>query len=241
MRKLVAATCLCLCGATPCFADVVTDWNDKACAITASAGAGAAGHRLMAIVQVAVYDAVSSITGEGKPYLAVVDAPKTASIDAAVAAANRGALLALLPAEKPAIEAAYQAAMERIPAGAARDQGVQVGEKAAATAASIEAVFGASITAKYGLPSPVIELTASYTATWTIAISRWPPAPAPTLAVMAQAFSFQLVTTSAKQGVTPQSERKVAATSLRMDGLLGWGEAAPSCAAPAGRTSTLTR
>lgn len=132
MRKLSAVTCLAMLLAPACFADVVTDWNDKACAISASAGAGAGGHRLMAIVQVAVYDAVSSITGEGKPYLAVIDAPNGASVDAAVAAANRRTLLELLPAEKEKIESAYRTAIDKVPAGAARDQGIQVGEKAAA-------------------------------------------------------------------------------------------------------------
>src|SRR5437764_1445993 len=131
MRNLLAATCLSLFASTPCLADVITDWNDKACALSASAGPGAPGHRIMAIVQVAVYDAVSSITHEGKPYLAVVDAPRGASVDAAVAAANRKALLEMLPADKPAIEAAYPAALDKIPAGTSRDDGVAVGEKAA--------------------------------------------------------------------------------------------------------------
>src|SRR3954466_3433813 len=85
MRKLLSVSCLSLFATTPCFADVITDWNDKACALSASAGPGAPGHRIMAVVQVAVYDAVSSIRGEGKPYLAVVDAPRDASVDAAVA------------------------------------------------------------------------------------------------------------------------------------------------------------
>ena len=133
MRKLLAATCLSLLGAAPCFADVITDWNDRACALSASSGPGGPGHRIMAVVQVAVYDAVSSITREGKPYLAVIDAPRTASVDAAVAAANRTVLLEMLPADKAAVEAAYQSALDKIPAGTARDQGIEVGEKAATT------------------------------------------------------------------------------------------------------------
>ena len=81
MRKLLIASCLSL-AASSALADVITDWNERACALSASAGAGAPGHRIMAIVQVATYDAVSSITGEGKPYLSVIDAPKGASVDA---------------------------------------------------------------------------------------------------------------------------------------------------------------
>ena len=131
MRKSIAATCLSLFAVSPCFADVITDWNDKACTISTSMGPGGPGHRVMAIVQVAVYDAVSSITGEGKPYLAVVDAPRGASVEAAVAAANRKVLVEMLPGDKAAFEAVYQAALDKIPAGAARDDGVAVGEKAA--------------------------------------------------------------------------------------------------------------
>ena len=40
-------------------ADVITDWNDKACAIVGKAGAGATGHRLMAVVQVSVFEPVA--------------------------------------------------------------------------------------------------------------------------------------------------------------------------------------
>ena len=112
-------------------ADVVTDWNDKACAVVGKIGPGAPGHRLIAIVQVSVYDAVSSITGAYKPYLAKVEAPAGASVDAAIAAANRKTLLELVPADKDAIEAAYQAALAKIPEGAAKTDGIAVGEKAA--------------------------------------------------------------------------------------------------------------
>jgi PAP2 superfamily len=112
-------------------ADVIVDWNDKACAIVGKIGQGAPGHRLMAIVEVSVYEAVNSIEGRYTPYLAKVAAPAGASVDAAVAAANRTALSELVPAEKAAIEAAYQSALAAIPEGAAKADGIAVGEKAA--------------------------------------------------------------------------------------------------------------
>jgi hypothetical protein len=117
-------------------ADVVTDWNERACAIVASAGPGAPGHRMMAAVQVAVYDAVNAIDGKHASFLAHVDAPTGASIDAAVAAANRRTLLALIPSEEKAIEAAYQAAIAKIPEGQAKTDGIDVGEKTALAAAT---------------------------------------------------------------------------------------------------------
>src|SRR5258706_13265638 len=62
-------------------ADVITDWNDKACKIVAGVGAGAPGHRLMAIVQVSVFEAVNSIDPRYPPYMQKVAAPAGASVD----------------------------------------------------------------------------------------------------------------------------------------------------------------
>ena len=125
-------------------ADVITDWNDKACAIVGKAGAGAPGHRLMAVVQVAVFEAVNSIDPKYTPYMEKIAAPRGASIDAAVAAANRATLTELMPGEKAAIEAAYQSAMAAIPEGSAKADGVAVGEKAAAMVLARAAKDGAN-------------------------------------------------------------------------------------------------
>ena len=58
---LLAAALLAAGASRPAHADVITDWNDKACAIVAKVGQGAPGHRLMAIVQGAVFEAVNAI------------------------------------------------------------------------------------------------------------------------------------------------------------------------------------
>ena len=130
-------------------ADVITDWNDKACAIVGKVGGGATGHRLMAIVQVAVFEAVNSIDPKYAPYMEKIAAPRGASIDAAVAAANRATLLELMPGEKAAIDAAYQSAMAAIPDGAAKADGVAVGEKAAAMILARAAKDGANAPDNY--------------------------------------------------------------------------------------------
>jgi len=116
----------------PVHADVVTDWNEIACAITGKAGGGAIGHRLMAVVQVSVFDAVSAIEKQWKPYMGPLSAPAGASVEAAVAAANLMTITALVPGEKATTEAAYQAAIAKIPEGAAKTDGIRVGELAAA-------------------------------------------------------------------------------------------------------------
>jgi hypothetical protein len=143
--KIGIAIVLCAFGAaTQVQADVITDWNDKACAIVGKVGAGAPGHRLMAVVQVAVFEAENSIDPKYAPYMEKIAAPRGASIDAAVAAANRVTLLELVPAERAAIEAAYQSAMAAIPEGSAKADGVAVGEKAAAMILARSAKDGAS-------------------------------------------------------------------------------------------------
>lgn len=105
-------------------ADVVTDWNARANDIVIESKLGTPpAVRTMAMVQTAVDDAVREATS--KPGTAV-------SIDAAVAAANRGVLLKLLPAQQAMTEAAYQAALAKITDETARANGVAIGEKAAA-------------------------------------------------------------------------------------------------------------
>jgi hypothetical protein len=54
------------------------------------------------------------------------------SVDAAVAAATRTALLKLMPAQQAAIEADYQAALTSVPDGPGKTSGIAAGEQAAA-------------------------------------------------------------------------------------------------------------
>ena len=130
-------------------ADVITDWNDKACAIVGKIGAGATGHRIMSIVQVSVYDAVTSIDGRNKPYLMRVAAPAGASVEAAVAAANRTVLNELVPGEKAATEAAYQSALASIGEGPAKADGIAVGERAAIAVLARAAADGSNVPETY--------------------------------------------------------------------------------------------
>jgi hypothetical protein len=86
----------------------------------------------MALVQAAVYEAVNTITQRYPPDRVQLDAAPGASIEAAVAEANRATLLQLVPSQQTAIDNAYQAALAAIPAGQAKTAGLAVGEKAAA-------------------------------------------------------------------------------------------------------------
>lgn len=114
-------------------ADVITDWNTKAGEIITQSGIGTPpANRVMAIVHTAVYEAANAIT---KRYPASRMQPRAeggASVDAAVAAANRATLAKLLPSQQANIDSAYQTALLGIPDEAAKNAGIAVGEKAAA-------------------------------------------------------------------------------------------------------------
>ena len=72
------------------------------------------------------------IEGGLKPFATGVTAPPGASADAAVAQAARDVLVARVPGQTTAVEAAYAAYMASIPNGPAKDAGKAVGTAAAA-------------------------------------------------------------------------------------------------------------
>lgn len=112
-------------------ADVITDWNTMAGDIVVESKLGTPpAVRVMAVAQTAVYSAVSGIT-QSHPRGAPPAGTQGASVDAAVAAANRTVLVRLLPNQQASIDAAYQAALATIPEGQAKAAGLVAGERAA--------------------------------------------------------------------------------------------------------------
>lgn len=148
---LIPTTLLLAALAIPAKADVITDWNLKTgTLITESKMGTPPAIRVMAIVQTSAYGAVNAIT---QRYPAAASMPRVtkggASIDAAVAAAHRSALLKLLPAQQASIDAAYQAALASITEGDAKSAGIAIGEQAAAQVLAQRAADGAITPAAY--------------------------------------------------------------------------------------------
>jgi hypothetical protein len=112
-------------------ADIVTDANARAAETVSRLPAPPITVRMMAIVQVSVFEAVNAITARYPAYRAKLAPAPGASIDAAVASATRTALLKLMPAQQAAIEADYQALMAGVPEGPAKAAGIALGEQAA--------------------------------------------------------------------------------------------------------------
>ena len=120
-----------LAGAPGAGADVVTDANAKAADIASRHPSTPISVRMMAIVQVSVFEAVNAITGRYPAYRAKMTPAPSASVDAAVASATRYALSRVMPAQQAAIDADYQAQLAVIPDGPAKAAGLVVGEQAA--------------------------------------------------------------------------------------------------------------
>jgi hypothetical protein len=141
-------------------ADAVTAWNANAGEAAIAACISPAEDplhesRLYAMTHVAIHDALNAIDRRSRPYAWDGRAKRGASPDAAVAAAARDVLVALLneitdpfpPACSQAgvasVEADYAAALGAIPNGRAKARGVKVGQAAAAAILSLRAADGA--------------------------------------------------------------------------------------------------
>lgn len=125
----------------PVSANVITDWDAKAVGFVAP---GAMGQREMAIVELAMFDAVNSIEQRYRPYLTQVSTPNAASLPAAAAAAAAAALIALHPDKAHEIEAELSSDLGRIPDSGEKAAGVKLGGQIAAKILEARATDGAS-------------------------------------------------------------------------------------------------
>lgn len=153
-------------------ADAVTDWNLRAGEfIIAASLITQPASRVMAISHTAAFEAANAIT---KRYAwagsSRLEAPAGASVEAAIAAAHRTALVRLLPAQQPAIDAAYRTALSAIAEGTPKDTGVAVGERSALALLAQRADDGAAA------PEAYRPFTAAgrYVPTALPAVPQWP-------------------------------------------------------------------
>ena len=113
--------------------DQVIQWNRTLLQMLQTPGAQPATihpTRSMAIVHLAIYDAVNAIRGGHAPYL-VLHAPRNVSAEAAAAAAAHTALLSLFPNQQSVIDAKFQDSLSQIGGGAHVREGIRVGKEAA--------------------------------------------------------------------------------------------------------------
>ena len=131
-RVIVLLAAAIVVGAPVAQADIVTDANTRAADMVSRIPAPPVTVRMMAIVQVSVFEAVNAVTGRYPPQRAKLAPAPGASVEAAVAAATHSALSKLMPAQQAVIDADYQALLASVPDGPAKTAGVALGEQAAA-------------------------------------------------------------------------------------------------------------
>src|SRR5687768_8317511 len=109
-------------------ADVVTDWSEKAVAAGYAARQGPPPHtRIVAMVHLAMFEAVNSIEPRFRPYRARLPAEPGASQDAAAAAAAHYLLARLYPDQAKELDKALQASLALVPDETARTRGMRLG------------------------------------------------------------------------------------------------------------------
>jgi hypothetical protein len=114
----------------PAEADVVLDWNTIAVSATTSQGPFPQA-RLVAMTQLAVFEAVNAVLGEYEPYLGTVVAAPGASAEAAAVAAAHRVLATSLPGMATNFDAAKTVSLAAIPDGQSKDDGISLGIAAA--------------------------------------------------------------------------------------------------------------
>jgi PAP2 superfamily len=113
----------------PASADVVTDWNNALLdAIRADRTAPPIASRSLAIVHVAIYDAVNGIARTHEPYLVPSAVSTSASRVAAASAAAHQTIVSLFPNHTSTFDALHAAILAGIPNGPQKTNGITWGE-----------------------------------------------------------------------------------------------------------------
>jgi hypothetical protein len=136
--------------------DAVVTWNAIALrtAIQVARQNQPQSQMYLAQVQAAVYNAVVAIEGGYQPYKSQLTPQPDASADAAVATASYLMLVHHLPAQQPALDADYAAALSAIPDGPTKIAGIDVGQQAAAEIIALRHGDGLEADIGFTMPSP---------------------------------------------------------------------------------------
>jgi hypothetical protein len=136
--------------AQPASADVIADWNDNAIDFIVSHKIPPPpAERLIAMTQLAMFDAVNSIDRKYRPYLVQLPATATASKEAAAAAAAGTVLAGVNPQTQAEMQAALATYLAAIPDSDAKAEGIKLGEAVAAMMLQARANDGSTAADSY--------------------------------------------------------------------------------------------
>jgi hypothetical protein len=145
---MVAA--LVLSGSPAARADVIADWNAKAEAIAIEKKMlPPPNARMMALLHVAMFEAVNAIDRRYAPYGIKLEANKGASREIAASAAAHKVLVTLHPDQRAGLDTALAATLSSVPDGDAKTKGSELGSNAAAQVLAFRAKDGADAAESY--------------------------------------------------------------------------------------------
>jgi len=143
----------------PVRADEVSDWNVTAIDAAVTGGQNPVFlSRTMAMMHLAIHDALNAADRRYAPYLYEGRSAPGAAPAAAIAAAAREVLIGVIPnfgrpeqraKAQPMVEAAYAAALAKIPDGPAKSHGIAAGQAAAAAMLTARKNDGATARVQY--------------------------------------------------------------------------------------------
>jgi hypothetical protein len=161
--------------AAPAFANVVTDWDATGVALVQGnapappprVGGPTGGMRTIAMMHVAMFEAVNSIEPHYQPFNGDPKPRIDASEDAAAASAAATVLAKLDPASAPKVKEALDKSLAGIPNGDAKDRGIRLGEESAAKIIELRSNDG------YGSPNAFRPVTQPGAYTETMVTAGW--------------------------------------------------------------------
>jgi hypothetical protein len=131
-------------------ADVIMDWNARADAIAADKRLiPPMQGRVLAIMHVAMFEAVNSIDRRYVPYRLKLVADRKTSGEMAAAMAGHDVLVSLYPDQKSGLDALLSETLNRVEDGAAKERGVILGRKAAADILELRGSDGSELSESY--------------------------------------------------------------------------------------------
>lgn len=134
-------------------ANVVLDWNAVMMSAVRLDNTGPTlSTRNLAILHLAMYDAVNAVTGTHQAYLSRPASPPGTSVEAAAAAAGYEVLKALYPGVRARSDATFETWRAGVPDNAATSDGLVLGKAAALAILSVRAADGSATDVPY-IPS----------------------------------------------------------------------------------------
>ena len=152
--------------------NIITDWAEKAVSLvqTGTVRPLFTSHRTMAILHVAMFDAINSIEPRYKPYMVKLPAAPDISKETAAAAAAGAVLVTLVPDAAADVQSTLASYLATVPDGDAKAKGIELGQEVAARILAMRENDGASAPDAYRpRTSPGVYIPTAMPVGWQVA------------------------------------------------------------------------